>query len=134
MMIMSVFSGNPDDPFLNPDMAYPFANKMSLNERIWNTLYTTWTRIYYKHWHLPRAQKIVNKWTPDVSVQDIDRNFSLVILGNNHVFGYPKPLLPNVIEVHSLQISGERGTLPKVTFCTLNFLVEPFTGRFSHRE
>lgn len=105
--------GNPDDPFLNPDMAYPFANKMSLNERIWNTLYTTWTRIYYKHWHLPRAQKIVNKWTPDVSVQDIDRNFSLVILGNNHVFGYPKPLLPNVIEVHSLQISGERGTLPK---------------------
>ena len=105
--------GNPDDPMLNPDMAYPFTNEMSLNERIWNVVYTTWTRLYYKYWHLPRAQKIVNKWTSDVSVRDIDRNFSLVILGNNHVFGYPKPLLPNVIEVHSLQITGKRETLPK---------------------
>ncbi|XP_076245980.1 UDP-glucosyltransferase 2 [Calliopsis andreniformis] len=105
--------GNPDDPLLNPDMAYPFTNRMSLYERVWNALYTTWTRLYYKYWHLPKAQKIVNKWTSDASVQDIDRNFSLVILGNNHVFGYPKPLLPNVIEVHSLQITEERGTLPK---------------------
>ncbi|XP_050584128.1 UDP-glucosyltransferase 2-like isoform X2 [Bombus affinis] len=105
--------GNPDDPLLNPDMAYSFTNKMSLNERIWNIVYTTWTRMYYKYWHLPRAQEIVNKWMPDVSIEDIDRNFSLVILGNNHVFGYPKPLLPNVIEVHSLQITEKRETLPK---------------------
>ncbi|XP_071860842.1 UDP-glucosyltransferase 2 [Bombus fervidus] len=105
--------GNPDDPLLNPDMAYPFTNKMSLNERIWNIVYTTWTRMYYKYWHLPRAQEIVNKWMSDVSIEDIDRNFSLVILGNNHVFGYPKPLLPNVIEVHSLQITEKRETLPK---------------------
>ncbi|CAK9801141.1 UDP-glucosyltransferase 2 [Anthophora plagiata] len=105
--------GNPDDPLLNPDMAYPFTNKMNINERIWNILYTTWTRIYYKYWHLPRAQKIVNKWMSDVSIEDIDRNFSLVILGNNHVFGYPKPLLPNVIEVHSLQITEKSESLPK---------------------
>ncbi|XP_017881557.1 UDP-glucuronosyltransferase 1-9-like [Ceratina calcarata] len=105
--------GNPDDPILNPDMAYPFTNKMSLNERIWNIIYTTWTRIYYRYWHLPRAQEIVNKWMPNVSIQDIDRNFSLVILGNNHVFGYPKPLLPNVIEVHSLQIMEKTELLPK---------------------
>ncbi|XP_003703820.2 UDP-glucosyltransferase 2 [Megachile rotundata] len=105
--------GNPDDPMLNPDMAYPFTNKMSLNERVWNILYTTWTRIYYKYWHLPDAQKIVNKWKANVSIEDIDRNFSLVILGNNHVFGYPKPLLPNVIEVHSLQITEKSESLPK---------------------
>ncbi|XP_076279536.1 UDP-glucosyltransferase 2 [Lasioglossum baleicum] len=105
--------GNPDDPQLNPDMAYPFTNRMSLLERVENVLYTTWTRIYYRHWHLPRAQKIVNKWTSGVSVEDVDRNFSLVILGNNHVFGYPKPLLPNVIEVHSLQITGKQEALPK---------------------
>ncbi|CAL7946372.1 unnamed protein product [Xylocopa violacea] len=105
--------GNPDDPMLNPDMAYPFTNRMSLNERIWNVVYTTWTRIYYRYWHLPRAQRVANKWTAGVSVQDIDRNFSLVILGNNHVFGYPKPLLPNVIEVHSLQIAERSETLPE---------------------
>ncbi|XP_053984925.1 UDP-glucosyltransferase 2-like [Hylaeus volcanicus] len=105
--------GNPDDALLNPDMAYPFTNRMTIGERIWNVLYTTWTRIYYNHWHLPRAQKIVDKWTSDVSVRDMDRNFSLVILGNNHVFGYPKPLLPNVIEVHSLQIAEEHVALPK---------------------
>lgn len=112
---------------LNPDMAYPFTNEMSLNERIWNVLYTTWTRLYYKYWHLPRAQKIVNKWTTDASVRDIDRNFSLVILGNNHVFGYPKPLLPNVIEVHSLQITGKREILPKVQTPTLNIAIGAVT-------
>lgn len=114
---ITLFSGNPDDPMLNPDMAYPFTNKMTIDERIRNILYTTWTRIYYKHWHLPRAQKIVDKWTAkETSVQEMDRNFSLVILGNNHVFGYPKPLLPNVIEVHGLQITEERVALPIVRF------------------
>ncbi|XP_043256895.1 UDP-glucosyltransferase 2-like [Colletes gigas] len=105
--------GNPDDPMLNPDMAYPFTNKMTINERIWNIVYTSWSRIYYEHWHLPAAQKIVNKWMRNVSVRDMDKNFSLVILGNNHVFGYPKPLLPNVIEVHSLQITEDLVPLPE---------------------
>lgn len=107
-------TGNPDDPNLNPDMAYPFTDRMTINERIWNTLYTTWTRLYYRYWHLPRAQRIANVWAPGTSVYDIDKNFSLVILGNNHVFGYPKPLLPHVIEVHSLQISDKPEPLPKV--------------------
>lgn len=106
--------GNPDDPLLNPDMAYPFTNRMTMKERLWNVLYTSWTRIYYRYWHLPRAQRIAEKFAPGTSVRDTDRNFSLVILGNNHVFGYPKPLLPNVIEVHSLQMKEEdRETLPK---------------------
>nr|XP_033341175.1 UDP-glucuronosyltransferase 1-7C-like [Megalopta genalis] len=105
--------GNPDDPFLNPDMAYAFTNRMTLHERVRNLLYTGWTRLYYRHCHLPAVQKIVDKWTTGVSVGDVDRNFSLVILGNNHVFGYPKPLLPNVIEVHSLQITDQHQALPK---------------------
>lgn len=105
--------GNPDDPLFNPDMAYPFTNKMSLDERIWNVLYTTWTRLYYRYWHLPRAQRTADKLVPGTPVYDIDRNFSLVILGNNHVLGYPKPLLPNVIEVHSLQIAERTESLPK---------------------
>ncbi|KAL2724038.1 UDP-glucosyltransferase 2-like isoform X1 [Vespula squamosa] len=107
--------GNPDDPMLNPDMAYPFTNRMSMDERIWNILYTSWTRLYYRYWHLPRAQRIANKFVPETPLYDIDRNFSLIILGNNHVLGYPKPLLPNVIEVHSLQIKEQTESLPKVT-------------------
>ncbi|XP_014228381.1 UDP-glucuronosyltransferase 1-7-like [Trichogramma pretiosum] len=105
--------GNPDDPFLNPDMAYAFAGRMDFKERVWNYLYTTYTRIYYNYFHLPEAQSIAARFSPGVSCFSIDRNFSLVILGNNHVFGYPKPLLPNVIEVHSLQITGNPGKLPK---------------------
>lgn len=96
-------------------MAYSFTNKMSFVERIRNIVYTGWTRLYYRYRHLPRAQKVVDKWTRGASVADMDRNFSLVLLGNNHVFGYPKPLLPNVIEVHSLQITEKREALPKVT-------------------
>lgn len=99
---------------MNPDMAYPFTDRMTLNERIRNILYTTWTRLYYRYWHLPRAQRIANEWAPGTSVYDIDKNFSLVILGNNHVFGYPKPLLPHVIEVHSLQITEKPDPLPEV--------------------
>ncbi|XP_033220022.1 UDP-glucuronosyltransferase 2B33-like [Belonocnema kinseyi] len=105
--------GNPDDPLLNPDMAYSFSDKMSLVEKFWNVVYTTWTRLYHKFVHLPRAQKIAEKISPGTSVFEIDRNFSLVILGNNHIFGYPKPLLPNIIEVHSLQIGDHPGNLPQ---------------------
>ncbi|KAG7201169.1 hypothetical protein KM043_003960 [Ampulex compressa] len=105
--------GNPDDPLLNPDMAYPFTDRMTMAERIWNVLYTAWSRIYYRYWHLPRAQRIADKWAPGIPVYDIDRNFSLVILGNDRVFGYPKPLLPNVIEVHGLQIMREADVLPR---------------------
>ncbi|XP_012278070.1 UDP-glucuronosyltransferase 1-10 [Orussus abietinus] len=104
--------GNPDDPTLNPDMAYPFTDRMTLEERIWNIIYTTWCRLYYRYVHLPRVQRILDKWFPGTSVYDVDRNFSLVILGNNHVLGYPKPLLPNVVEVHSLQIQENPDPLP----------------------
>lgn len=108
-------AGNPDDPNFNPDMTYPFTDRMTINERIMNILYTTYTRLYYQYWHLPNAQRMANKRTPGTSVYDIDKNFSLVILGNNHVFGYPKPLLPHVIEVHSLHILENPGSLPKVS-------------------
>ncbi|KYM94534.1 UDP-glucuronosyltransferase 2B15 [Cyphomyrmex costatus] len=93
--------GNPDDPNFNPDMTYPFTDRMTINERIMNILYTTYTRLYYRYWHLLKAQRIANERTSGTSVYNIDKNFSLVILGNNHVFGYPKPLLPHVIEVHT---------------------------------
>lgn len=106
--------GNPDDPLLNPDMAYAFAGRMNFEERVWNYLYAGFTRLYYNYYHLEKAQRIAERFHPGVSVSSIDRNFSLVILGNNHVFGYPKPLLPNVIEVHSLQITGDPGTLTQV--------------------
>ncbi|KAL6266603.1 hypothetical protein P5V15_003448 [Pogonomyrmex californicus] len=105
--------GNPDDPNFNPDMTYPFTDRMTINERIKNILYTTWTRLYYRFWHLPRAQDLANEKMPGTSVYDIDKNFSLVILSNNHVFGYPKPLLPHVIEVHSLHILEKPDPLPK---------------------
>ncbi|XP_071554216.1 UDP-glucosyltransferase 2-like isoform X2 [Temnothorax nylanderi] len=95
------------------DMTYPFTDRMTINERIVNILYTTYTRLYYRYWHLPKAQRMANELTPGTSVYDIDKNFSLVILGNNHVFGYPKPLLPHVIEVHSLHISENPGSLPE---------------------
>ena len=113
--------GNPDDPFLNPDMAYAFAGKMDFEERVLNYLYTAYTRIYYNYHHIPAAQEIAQRFSPGVSCHDIDRNFSLVILGNNHVFGYAKPLLPNVIEVHSLQIKDDPGKLPKVLIILLFF-------------
>lgn len=95
-------------------MAYAFTGRMDFEERLWNWLYTSYTRIRYNYFHLQEAQKIAERFSPGVSCSAIDRNFSLVILGNNHVFGYPKPLLPNVIEVHSLQITGDPGTLPEV--------------------
>ncbi|XP_043469337.1 UDP-glycosyltransferase UGT5-like isoform X2 [Leptopilina heterotoma] len=105
--------GNPDDPLLNVDMAYAFNDKMTLNERLWNVFYTTWTRLYFKFIHLPHAQIIANKIAPGTSVFEIERNFSLVILGNNHIFGYPKPLLPNVVEVQGLHINDNLDHLPQ---------------------
>lgn len=114
-IIMLLLTGNPDDPNFNPDMTYPFTDRMGINERILNILYTTYTRLYYRYWHLPKAQHMANELIPGTSVYDIDKNFSLVILGNNHVFGYPKPLLPHVIEVHSLHISGNPAPLSEVS-------------------
>lgn len=95
-------------------MAYEFNDKMTLNERLWNVFYTTWTRLYFKFIHLPHAQIIANKIAPGTSVSEIERNFSLVILGNNHIFGYPKPLLPNVVEVQGLHINDTLDRLPHV--------------------
>ncbi|KAL0100773.1 hypothetical protein PUN28_019272 [Cardiocondyla obscurior] len=94
-------------------MTYPFTDRMTLNERAVNILYTTYSRLYYRYWHLPEAQRLANEVTSGTSVYDIDKNFSLIILGNNHVFGYPKPLLPHVIEVHSLHISESFDPLPE---------------------
>lgn len=103
-------------------MAFAFNDKMTLNERLWNVLYTTWTRIYFKFIHLPQAQIIANKYIPGTSVFEVENNFSLVILGNNHIFGYPKPLLPNVVEVHSLHINDNPAHLPQVNIFTYLYI------------
>lgn len=96
-------------------MAFAFNERMTPTQQIWNFFYTLWSRLYFKLYHLPEAEAIARKLIPNTSVLSIQNNLSLIILGNNHVLGYSKPILPNVIEVHSLHISDKPTPLPVVS-------------------
>jgi hypothetical protein len=48
------------------------------------------------------------------SVIDAERNISLLMLSSNWVFNYPIPLMPTVVNFHSLHVKTTNDTLPKV--------------------
>jgi glucuronosyltransferase len=47
-------------------------------------------------------------------IEETDRNMSLVMVNNHWTMSYPRPLLPNFIELGNLHLKLEKNSLPKV--------------------
>ncbi|XP_049803190.1 UDP-glucosyltransferase 2-like [Schistocerca nitens] len=121
MVTLAAFSplyyamGNPMNPAYAPDVWLGFSDHMTFWERVYNVFF--YLRCYYLwFWEtFPEQDAIMRQYFgPDLpSVYETDRNFSLLIVNSHFSMEYPRPHLPNIIEVTGVHVETQAKPLPK---------------------
>ncbi|XP_025415426.1 UDP-glucuronosyltransferase 2B9-like isoform X3 [Sipha flava] len=93
--------GDVATPSYVPLNLLPFTSRMTVKERLINTVILMTLKIYYKYKYEPKAQEIVNKYLGDMNgtVSEAMSMINAVIMNTHFAFGFARPLPPGIIEV-----------------------------------
>lgn len=96
-------------------LAYSFTDKMSFLERLGNIAMSTFETVYMNFNYLPLQNEIyeANFPNPKPSLAEAMKNVNMVLLNSHFTLGYPRPYVPNMIEVGGLHINRVPNPLPK---------------------
>lgn len=114
--LLSKRHGNPHNPAYIPNNLLPFCSKMNFLERVENTLLTFFENVCHNGFVIVQQdKKIVEKYFGELSnsfYSDIF-NSSLLLVNSHYTVNFPRPLVPNVIEVGGIHIDTPN-SMPKV--------------------
>lgn len=87
---------------------------MSLVERIGNLAFLTFERIFLDFSYLPRQAAVYDKYFSHVErdMYTVRKNAAAVLLNTHVSLGFPRPYMPNQIEVGGMHINRKRKPLP----------------------
>lgn len=115
---MGDWVGNPSPYSYVPDPFQNFSDRMDFWERILNTLGNTFQKVTQLFYHLPKQQaqleKYFSDYSPLPSISDLDSSTSLILLNHHFSISYPRPLMPNIVQVGGLHIKPAK-KLPEVS-------------------
>jgi glucuronosyltransferase len=105
---MDEWVGNPSSYAYLPHIYSDYVNRMNFWQRTFNTLseiYMKLGRIFYV---IPQHDAILRKYfnssnIPSISV--LQKNTSLLLINQHFSIGYPRPLMPNIVEVGGIHIT-----------------------------
>jgi glucuronosyltransferase len=99
-----------------PFMTLAYTDHMSLWQRLESVFLNTLTEVSRIMFFLPRQLELATMYFGrfNLSIEEIERDVSLMLSNHNPVFNYVEALPPNVIPVGGLHIQPK--TLPKVGF------------------
>ncbi|XP_016950400.1 UDP-glucosyltransferase 2 [Drosophila biarmipes] len=107
--------GNISPISYNPLVTSPRTDRMTFLERLENH-YEVLVEDLHRHFvHLPLMKKVFKKYFPNAkkTIEEVMDSFSLILLGQHFSLSYPRPYLPNMIEVGGMQISHKPKPLPE---------------------
>ena len=92
-----------------------FTDHMSLMERIINLAFVSFERLFLDLYYLPRQSALYEKYFPHLQrdMNTVRKSASIVLLNSHVSLGYPRPYMPNQIEVGGMHINRQRKTLPQ---------------------
>lgn len=98
--------GNPEQYSYVPNMLAPLSDKMSFFERFLNTVINILMTILRNIAITPRMTAAAREYFGEdiPPLDDLMSNASLALINNHISINYPRPLLPNVIEVGGMHI------------------------------
>ncbi|XP_046993383.1 UDP-glucosyltransferase 2-like [Schistocerca americana] len=107
--------GNPSNPAYLPDFLVGYSHRMSFWERLYMTYVWVCINYYYSYVMMPNQEEIQRKYFgSDIpSVHETEKNFSLMLINNHFSINYPRPNLPNMIELTGLHVEPNSPPLPK---------------------
>jgi glucuronosyltransferase len=110
--------GNPSPYSYIPDPMQNFSDRMNFWQRILNTLGITYQKVSRYLCHLPKQQAILEKYFSDYaplpSISDLDSSTSLLLVNGHFSISYPRPLMPNIVEVGGMHVKPAK-KLPEVS-------------------
>ncbi|XP_049305189.1 UDP-glycosyltransferase UGT5 isoform X4 [Bactrocera dorsalis] len=80
-----------------------------------DNLYTNTMELLYTHLVIiPEQQRQYEKYFPNATLRltDVRRDFSLLLLNQHYSFSWPRPLVPNAIEVAGMHVENKPKKLP----------------------
>jgi glucuronosyltransferase len=105
---MGDWVGNPNQYAYIPDPFLDYSHHMSFWERLVNTLNGVYWRTGQQLYNIPQQEAVMRQYfnyTDDIPpLSEIVRNTSLLLLNNHFSLNYPKPLVPNMIEVGGMHV------------------------------
>jgi glucuronosyltransferase len=109
--------GNPNPYAYVPDPFLSNKDKMNFGERMINTLLGTAWRLGRMYYYLPGQDAIMRKHFNDSddlpSLAAIEYTTSLVLLNHHFSISYPRPLMPNMVQVGGMHVRPPK-KLPQV--------------------
>lgn len=108
--------GQPDHPAYIPLMFLDCSDEKTFLERLEGTVILVLQKLYYKHFMEKPGNDLANRFL-DVNIlepENIFYNTSLLLVSTHFSLHTAKPLVPNVIEVGGIHITGKTKTLPEV--------------------
>jgi glucuronosyltransferase len=122
---MADFVGSPNPYSYVPDDFFHYTDKMNFWERMHNAIIGTFKQVGRQLFHLPRQnaamQKYFNYTDSLPPVWELENKTSLVLLNTHHSLSYPKPLMPNYVQVGGMHVKPPK-KLPQVRSVKLMFL------------
>lgn len=106
--------GTPTPISYVPHLQIKFTDRMTFPERAINALAYLGEAIFTEWYYMPKQEKLYDEIFPDPkpTLGELQKNVSLVLLNNHFTLSFPRPYVPNMIEVGGLQINRTPKPLP----------------------
>lgn len=106
--------GNISPLSFNPLLLSSRTEHMNYQERLWNVWESSVSWLHKRLIHLPRQEALYRQYFPKATktLDQVLDSFSLMLLGQHFTLGYPRPYLPNMIEVGGLHLQQQREPKP----------------------
>ncbi|XP_049961399.1 UDP-glycosyltransferase UGT5-like [Schistocerca serialis cubense] len=106
--------GLPENPSYLPHMFLQSSDHMSFFERLRNTWYVTYSKLFFYEYINKPTNTVVRKYFGDSlpSLEEIAENTSMLFVNSNPTLNPPRPFVPAVVEVGGIHIKPAQ-KLPK---------------------
>ncbi|CAL4063868.1 unnamed protein product [Meganyctiphanes norvegica] len=96
--------GNPENPAYIPNQYLSYGSHMTLWQRTVNTLVRIVSPYLRERLVLNKLDGVVQQWlgNKSVSLSQVEKDVSLVLVNSHHSLGVGRPLMPNVVEVGAM--------------------------------
>ncbi|KAJ6640035.1 UDP-glycosyltransferase UGT5 [Pseudolycoriella hygida] len=106
--------GTPTPMSYVPHIQLKYTDRMTFFQRVCNVLAYVGETLYMDWIYMPKQAKVYNEIFPDPkpTLDELLRNVSLVLVNSHFSLQFPRPYVPNMIEVGGLQINQTPKKLP----------------------
>lgn len=108
--------GNPEDPTYVPSLFMSYTDKMTLWQRVSNHLVAMLEYLVMEGIAMPKQAKLYKEYFPGNAKplrQLVKEDVALAFINTHFSLSFPRPYVPNMIEVGGLNIDRELGELPE---------------------